>query len=181
MKRRLWNTEFSGGRWNCLEKSPDDCVYPFVEKYAKGGSILDLGCGSGNTGNELDATSYKHYTGIDISDVAIEAARKRSGETKRNEKNDYYQSDIVNYVPADRYEVILLRDSIYYLPGAQIVQVLNRYSSYLKEGGVFVVRMYNSSGKYKTIVDTIERHFCVLEKHFLDQSRALVLTFRPTQ
>src|ERR1700674_5764890 len=71
MKRALWNSEFMGGRWNCLDDTSGDCVYPYVEKYARNGSILDLGCGSGNTGIELDVTAYQQYVGVDISDAAI--------------------------------------------------------------------------------------------------------------
>src|SRR5664280_1843566 len=49
IKKSLWNLEFSRGRWTCLEASPGDVVYKYIEKYVDGGSILDLGCGSGNT------------------------------------------------------------------------------------------------------------------------------------
>src|SRR5262245_18919549 len=78
VKRHLWNTEFSRGRWDCLDRTPCDCIYPYIEKYANNGSILDLGCGSGSTGSELDAIIYRYFIGVDISDVAIEKARRRA-------------------------------------------------------------------------------------------------------
>src|SRR5262249_14350925 len=156
LKRRLWNHEFSSGQWDCLDSTPGDCVYPFTEKYVNGGSILDLGCGSGSTGNELDATKYQDYTGIDLSNVAIEKARRKTEENKRGEKNRYHQSDIFTYVPTKQYDVILFRDSIYYVDRAKIVGMLNRYAQYLKKEGTFLVRMWNGAERFRPIVDAIE-------------------------
>src|SRR5580765_8505297 len=75
IKTRLWDTEFQGDRWDCLDRAPGTCEHPHVEKYARNGSILDVGCGRGSTGNELNALAYQSYTGVDISEVAIERAK----------------------------------------------------------------------------------------------------------
>jgi len=179
IKRYMWNSEFSGGRWDCLDLTHGDCVYEYIEKYADNGSILDLGCGSGNTGNELNETKYRQYMGVDISDVAIEKAKKRSEQSGRAEKNCFFRADIFSYVPTQQYELILLRDSIYYIPRQKIKALLDRYVKYLKEGGVFIVRMFDGSGKHRTIVDTIERGFKIVERHFPDQSKTVVIVFRP--
>jgi len=128
IKKFLWNAQFSEGRWNCLNTTLGDCVYAYVEKYARDGSILDLGCGSGNTGNELEAKAYRHYTGVDISDVAIETAKRRSEDNRRADKNVYFQSDILDYAPTQPHDVILFRDSLYYVPAAKIRAILERYS-----------------------------------------------------
>jgi hypothetical protein len=53
VKKALWNMEFSGGKWNFIDETSGDCVYAHLEKHARGGDILDLGCGPGNTANEL--------------------------------------------------------------------------------------------------------------------------------
>ena len=181
VKKHLWDSEFSNGRWDCLDDTAGDCVYRYVEKYANQGSILDLGCGSGSTGNELDAHTYRHYTGVDISDVAIEKARRRSGENRRTAQNEFFQSDIFSYVPQRPFDVILFRDSIYYVPWARIAGMLNRYAGHLERTGVFIVRMASVTGKYKTIVDTIESHFDVVERYVSEQPQAIVLVFRPRQ
>ena len=178
IKSYLWNAEFSKGRWDCLNGTPEDCLYPYLEKYANRGSILDLGCGSGSTGNELAATTYREYTGVDISDVAIEKARTRTEDDGRTDKNRYIQSDIFSYEPSLRFDVILFRDSIYYVPRAKITGMLDRYSKFLKQGGVFIVRMWSGSGKYKAIVETIETNFEVVEKRISDQSETMVIVFR---
>lgn len=179
IKRRLWDTEFARGRWDCLDETQGDCVYPYVEKYAKRGSILDLGCGSGSTGVELLETAYTHYTGVDISEVAIDKARRRSDGSGHSGKHSYFQSDIFSYVPPDTYDVILFRDSIYYIPHGKIVGMLDRYKAYLRDTGVFVVRMASGSDKYSAIVSGIENHFEVIDRYACDEPQAVVLVFRP--
>jgi SAM-dependent methyltransferase len=179
VKRSLWNSEFRGGRWDCLENTPTDCVYSYVEKYARNGSILDLGCGSGSTGNELAAAAYRSYAGVDISDAAIEKARRRTEENGRADRNTYCRSDIVSYVPIQQFDVILFRDSIYYVPRGRVRTMLDRYSKYLNDGGVFIVRISNGGAAYKSVVETIESGFDVVEKHVFCQPEAVVIVFRP--
>ncbi len=178
IKRSLWNAEFAGGRWEGLAQTLGDCIYPFLEQYGNDGSILDLGCGSGNTGTELAANTYHDYTGVDISDVAIDRARKRAEEDGRTEKNRYIQWDISSYEPTQQFDVILFRDSIYYVPGPKHKGMLDRYSKFLKRGGVFIVRLWTGNGKYRHIVDFIEGNFEIVEKKVSGPSETVVLVFR---
>jgi SAM-dependent methyltransferase len=177
-KKALWDREFTGGRWACLESTPDDCLYPYIHKYAKGGLILDLGCGSGNTSNEIDASKYRHYTGVDISDTALQKAREKSARNGRTAKNEYIQGDIISYVPAGRYDLIVFRDSIVYIPRWKIGEILKRYAKYLDVGGVLIVRLANGNSKYKPYIETIRAQFEVLETLRTDEPDAVVIVFR---
>lgn len=177
-KRQLWNGEFAGGRWDYIDHTPEDFVYQFLEKYAKGGSILDLGCGSGNTGNELKQESYHDYTGVDISDVAIERAKVRSLERGREEKNHYLQSDLDAFRPDGYYDVILFRESLFYVPLSKIKSLLDRQAAHLTADGVFIVRMYDRV-KYRKIVELIERNFDVVEAASPAHAATILMVFRP--
>jgi SAM-dependent methyltransferase len=178
-KRRLWNAEFGRGRWKSLESTTGDRVYSYLEKYADKGRILDLGCGSGSTANEIDVAAYASYLGVDIADVALDRARTRSEENGRGAKNAFHQSDIESYVPQGQFEVILFRDSLYYLQRSAIVPTLRRYAQYLSGAGVFIVRLANGSTAYAPIVRDIEQNFALVERaRFMDPD-ALVLVFRP--
>lgn len=179
VRRFMWNKEYFGGRWACLDSTADDCVYPFLEKYARKGSILDLGCGAGNTGCELAAEAYRDLTGVDISDVAIEKATQRTHQLGRAGRNRYVQGDIVTYEPRRRFDVILFRESIYYVPRSRIQGMLRRYSDHLEDGGVFLVRFYDLSGRQKHVLDIIEADFHVVERILFDNPSAAVLVFRP--
>lgn len=114
IKRWLWDAEFTSGKWDCLDDMSQDCMNPYIERYANKGAVLDLGCGPGATGNELAVDSYHSYTGVDISDVAIDKARARTLRNQRETRNSYCQSDIYSYVPVQQYDVIAFGDSLYY-------------------------------------------------------------------
>src|SRR5271157_5412268 len=86
IKMLLWDQEFSGRHWDFIDDTTGDCVYPHVERYVKGGCILDLGCGPGNTANELAAAAYRTYVGVDISEAALRKAARRTEKNDRCDK-----------------------------------------------------------------------------------------------
>ena len=176
MKRSLWDKEFAAGRWDYIEQTEDDCIYPILARYSESGDVLDLGCGSGNTGNEMEAESYRSYTGIDISEVAVEKARSRSARAGRREVNSYEQGDIYSYSPRQLYKVILFRESLFYIPKQKIVPMLMRYRKFLEPGGVFIVRMCDRE-KYAGIVDLLEANFAMREKQLPKNITTVIAVF----
>jgi SAM-dependent methyltransferase len=188
LKKVLWDKEFSGTKWDFIDNTVGDCVYPNLEKYAKNGSILDLGCGPGNTANELSATAYESYVGVDISEAALEKARKRTVENGRKGKNTFFQGDFINFHTNQKFDVILFRESMYHVPMGKIKETLDHYSNYLKKDGVFVVRMGISDAERggeekprpKAMVRTMETEFDVVEKNeYPGVGRPVVLVLRP--
>jgi trans-aconitate methyltransferase len=178
-KQRLWNQEFSNGRWRCLESSGDERVHIQIENYSQKGAVLDLGCGPGTTGLELSSDSYEIYTGVDISDVAVQKAHSRAIAAGRASQNEYLQSDIISFVPSRKYNVIFLGDSIYYISPRSLVPLLHRYSGYLTADGVFIVRMFDVSGKHRYILEMIEETFRVKGK-WTSSDRSCLIVFSST-
>jgi SAM-dependent methyltransferase len=187
VKKLFWDKEFSSTKWDFIDNTLGDCVYPYLEKYAHGGDILDLGCGPGNTANELAEGAYRSYVGVDISEAALAKAVKRTKENGRERKNSFAQSDFLGYIPAQDFDLILFRESLYHVPFGQVKPILDKFSKNLKERGVFVVRLYAGDatpGKIKWRVkrklDLIKREFDVLESRQFDTSGyPTVLIFRP--
>lgn len=186
IKKVLWDKEFSGGHWDFIDETSGDCVYPYLERHAKSGSILDLGCGPGNTANELAESVYGTYLGVDISEAALAKATRRTIENGRAGKNRFLQGDFINYVPSEQFDIILFRESTYHVPLNKLKSMLDRYSNYLKDGGVFVVRMVTWSysankvrNRLKSMVDIIEAEFDVVEKGEHGNPAATVIAFRP--
>jgi 2-polyprenyl-6-hydroxyphenyl methylase/3-demethylubiquinone-9 3-methyltransferase len=177
-KARLWDSEFASGQWTYLEQTADDPIYRYLEKYTAGGSLLDLGCGSGNTGNELDRTKYSSYTGTDISAVAVQKARLRTKQNGRQAQNEYICAPIEAFVPSRTYDVILFRESIFYVPRRRIKPVLRLYARYLAPRGAFIVRMCDRD-KYKPIVKLIYEHYQMVDKCLLENTKDIILVFRP--
>jgi SAM-dependent methyltransferase len=181
IKKYLWDYEFSSGRWNCLDNMNGDCVYRHVERHARGGSILDLGCGPGATGAELARHSYSSYTGVDISNIAVEKAIHRAQRDGRTDTNRYFQGDIGIYVPDKKHDLMLFGDSLYYLPWNSIPDTLERYAEHLTIGGVFIARIYGR--RFSRIMDAIESRFEVIERHTYPAGgdEIFVLVFRKRQ
>ena len=177
-KQTLWDREYSEGRWGHCEHTPDAFIYQYVYRHCRNRSVLDLGCGSGNTGNELAVDKYRDYTGVDISEVAVEKAAARSGAIGRSSKNQYVQGDVLTYVPTKHYEVILFRESIYYVPPERIKSTLQRYSKYLADEGVFIVHVSGTKPRNaRRILAIIEREFRLLEKDSPNNSWDFVAVF----
>ena len=187
IKKRIWDQEFSGTKWDFIDDTASDCVYPYLEKYAQNGNILDLGCGPGNTANELAANVYQRYIGVDISEAALDKAEKRSATSGRSGKNSFVNSDFLGYEPTEEFDVILFRESLYHVPYGQVLPILKKFSKHLKSTGVFVVRLYAGGSRPGVIklrvarkLNLIKRKFNILEARQFD-SRGLpnVLVFRP--
>jgi 2-polyprenyl-3-methyl-5-hydroxy-6-metoxy-1,4-benzoquinol methylase len=184
LKKRFWNSEYTSGKWNFNDKTADDYVYTPLEKYGRNGSILDLGCGSGNTANEMAFNACRSYLGVDISESALEKARKWSERTGRAGKNTFATGDFLHYVPTQKFDVILFRESLYHCPVGKVKAVLDRYSKYLPESGVFIVRLFTTdNGKTKqrpaAMIHIMETEFDLIEKHQSGEKGATVLVFRP--
>ncbi len=184
VKRLFWDQEYSSGKWNFIDNTVGDCVYSALEKFANRGSILDLGCGPGNTATELDSATYSSYVGVDISEEALAKAARRSEESGRKDKNRFAQADLLLYEPAEQYDVVLFRESMYHVPVGKIKPILKKYSRYLKEDGVFIVRMYavaDGKPKYRPtkMLNLIAETYDVVERSQYRESGAAVIVFRP--
>ncbi len=187
LKRRVWDKEYRENKWHFADNTTGDCVYAHLERYARGGTILDLGCGSGNTANELANSAYTSYMGIDISEAALEKARRRSLENGRESKNRFGCSDFLAYEPECKFDVVLFRESMYHVPLSKVTALLEKYSKYLNEDGVFIVRLFaasreTSKSKYRptAMLQIMEKNFDVVEKRqYAEPGSPTVIVFRP--
>jgi len=176
-KRRIWDVEFASGLWARLEHTADDPIYGYLETYANGGNVLDLGCGSGNTGGEMNTSRYTSYTGVDVSSVALRKAESRIEASDRKAKNAYIRGDLEDYLPTQAYDVILFRESLFYVAAGRIKAVLDRYSFYLTDNGVFIVRLCDRR-KYANIVSLIQRYYAVIDQHLAQHTPDIILVFQ---
>jgi SAM-dependent methyltransferase len=184
IKQFLWDQEFSGDKWNFIDNTLGDCVYPYLAKYARGGDILDLGCGPGNTASELEESAYSHYLGVDVSEAALTKAARRTVDGGRTHKNAFLRADFVNYKPPQQYDLILFRESLYHVPVHKITSMLRHYSNYLKTGGVFVVRIHTirdgrRRNRPQSAIQIIVSEFKVLKKRQHGAFGPTVIVFQP--
>jgi len=74
------------------------------------------------------------------------------------------------------YDIILSRESLFYIPESRIKMMLDRYSKYLKDSGVFIARMCDKT-KYVSIVRLVEKHYQVLDRS-LPSDTNVILVFK---
>jgi SAM-dependent methyltransferase len=185
VKRSFWESEYKTTKWDFADHTDGDPVYTHLERYAKNGSILDLGCGSGNTSNEIADSAYSRYLGVDISSEALAKAAKRSEQSGRASKNCFRQSDFMGFHTLERFDVVLFRESMYHVPISRIRPLLAKYSQYLKDEGVFIVRLCTQeNGKTKRrpseMIETIANYFEVVERSKHSDRGIVVIVFKPS-
>ena len=167
-----WSTTWGGS-----EAQWFGSLLPRIRSFVPCRSILEIAPGFGRWTRFLVGLCQT-FTGVDISDVAIEKAKRRTEENGRAHKCRFLQSDIATYEPAQKFDVILFRDSIYYLDPSGIGAILERYGQWLNPGGVFIVKIWNGNGKHSRIVRLVKNNFEVVEEHWPQQSNAAVLVFK---
>ena len=121
---------------------------------------------------------------MDISEEALAKARRRTEENGRSHKNSFERGDFLSYVPSQKFDVILFREAIYHVPLGKVKKTLDRFSEYLTDDGVFIVRLYVlEKGKAKhrpsAMIAIMEREFDVVERSDYSESGSTVIVFRP--
>lgn len=169
IKRTIWNKEFEDGKWKYLSRAggdgDGDPFFALVKKYCNKGKILDLGCGAGTMAAFLNPDGYDRYTGLDISDIAIQAATMASNsDPVRASKNSFLLGDMESYIPDTKYDLIVFVESLYYINTFNAIRILKRYLGYLTDQGAIVVRVHNRT-KYVNLLNRIRQNFKVLEEH----------------
>jgi 2-polyprenyl-3-methyl-5-hydroxy-6-metoxy-1,4-benzoquinol methylase len=79
-----------------------------ISKFVTGKSVLELGCGEGHLTQSIFSET-RMFTGVDISDIAIEPAKARNIQNARFEISDFLK------ISFDRYDVITAIKFLYYL------------------------------------------------------------------
>jgi SAM-dependent methyltransferase len=165
LKSAAWDQEFKGGDWD--KDTSSDPIYPVLARYH--GSMLELGCGSGNTPLEAPRAAY---TGVDISPEAISRARARN---RQNRSIGFAVSSMERYRPSQRYDVILFRESIYY--AERLPELLTYLTAFLQPKGVFVARICDRK-RHESQIAEIVFNWDVKEEIPL-ATGGIILVFKP--
>jgi len=129
MERGDWNRHFRE-RGLVHGGEPDPTVVSELEPLAPG-RVLDLGCGHGRNGAWLAQRGWD-VTGVDFSDVALDAARAAAPGA------EWVRADLREYAPAESdYDLVLY--AFVQLPAAERGAILDRAASALAPGGTLLV------------------------------------------
>lgn len=145
--KKYWDAELAGPRASYLKSRRVDIsnavMKVLIEQSAPySRALLDVGCARGELAKYVDMDVY---TGIDISDFAIEEAKKYYAcqEEKRGKRITFYCSDMCEYVPEQNalYDLIVFNEILYYLEIDEAIEQVQRYTKYLTPDGMLIVSL----------------------------------------
>lgn len=114
---------------------------------AAGSACLDLGCGGGDVTFELARAVGPggRVLGVDLDEITVDLAR-REAEERRFSNVAFEVRDVVEWEPADRFDVVYARFLLSHLsdPGSLIAAV-HRYA---RPGGVVIVEDIDFRGHF---------------------------------
>lgn len=117
----------------------------FLPLVAKGGSILDAGCGSGRDSLAFSQLGF-NVTAFDASAVLVDFARDYSGVAVQH-------TTFQNFRTSDVYDGIWCCASLLHVPLPELTAVFEKLHHALKASGILYV-----SFKYGTATDTPRQH-----------------------
>jgi 2-polyprenyl-3-methyl-5-hydroxy-6-metoxy-1,4-benzoquinol methylase len=159
--KERWEQEYLEGRWDHMKKLSQLGRYAMIAGYLhflkQQGSILDVGCGEGILLDKLCPQWYSRYVGIDISQAAIDIARQ-----KQTDKAFFLRTDAENYIPTEKFDVIVFNESLYYFKNP--FDTMELYIRNLKKSGIMIIGTYISSQRAMAILKKIKSKYILLDE-----------------
>lgn len=178
----IWNWEFRSGQWQFLENSGERPLYEVLIRFLHGGHLLDLGCGNGAARCELPAGSMSRYVGVDLSSEAIRRTAERSSALPDlTDGQSLIVGDIADPGVLSQaggpFDVVLLRESIYFVKVERVAEFLSHAAELLAPEGVIVIKIHDRF-RYVDHVEQIRQCRPIIEAHEPQGSTASILVTR---
>lgn len=172
-----WNEQYGAGKWAYLRDPGELARYgilvAFCERLTPCRRVLDVGCGEGILRDLLRRGDDRRYLGIDVSEVAIEAARSRA-----DADDEFRVADAETFATEERFDAVVLNESLYYFhdPLGQAA----RYLELTADGGALIVSMFESP-RTRAILRALEQRLAHGQSLRLEGERGawLLAAFRP--
>jgi 2-polyprenyl-3-methyl-5-hydroxy-6-metoxy-1,4-benzoquinol methylase len=149
-----WNEQWSTSTWTYLSDLEQVPRYAIIEGWRRrlkpSGSVLDIGCGAGVFFDHLPSDGRLSYTGVDISQTAVDqAARKIRDVTLQR----FVLGNLLTFMPPEGslYDVVIFNEVLYYVPNP--CGAVDRYRGMLAPGGLFIVSMFDENARIWREVD----------------------------
>jgi SAM-dependent methyltransferase len=156
----VWDAQYRRGQWHYMRGHEELARYSllvgYVQHFAPGGAVLDIGCGEGILQALLRPYGYAKYVGLDLSEVAIkQAARAEDAHTL------FVVHDAAVYQPTEAFDAIVFNESLYYLH--EPLAVVQRYARALTASGVLLTSLYGQSARAQAIGQALSAQYRVLD------------------
>jgi len=118
-------------------------VVAFAEKITSGGSILDVGCGTGQPLASYLCNKGFEVTGVDASERMIEMAQSANLPNA-----EFITSDFFDYQPTKQFDGVLAWDSFFHFPREKQPLIYPMVSDLLKPGGYLLFTCGDADGEH---------------------------------
>jgi 2-polyprenyl-6-hydroxyphenyl methylase/3-demethylubiquinone-9 3-methyltransferase len=139
---RAVDDDYLRGRWNYLADLQEMARYAVIGGYCRHSgnvsTVLDLGCGTGILRRWLPKEEFS-YVGVDISNLAIEAARRDWTDTGTT----FVAMDAASFRPDCKFDAIIFNEVLYYFEHP--AEVLTSFAAFLEKNGRFVISLWDSA------------------------------------
>lgn len=139
--RAQWENAYEAGDWDFLaslrQRARHYVIAGMVRDYfPRGASVLDVGCGLGVL-YPLIGDAVTSYVGIDVAEAAITRCRFHSGGDRRC---SFQRVAFEDYASAERFDVVVLNELLYYFPLSSLEPTFRRALSLLRnEQSVLII------------------------------------------
>ena len=136
-----WNHAYQSGNWDGCDEGGQMSRYALLGgliTLSGGTALLDVGCGRGLLREFIRPGILHSYTGVDISQAAIDKVADR----KPHER--FACARLEAWQPDQQYEVIVLNEVLYYLENPYAA--LDKMHQCLRPGGTIILSIYRKTG-----------------------------------
>ena len=157
-----WDRQYATSTWAYLSGIEQLPRYAVIEgwrrRFKPAGRVLDLGCGEGVLFEQIPHLDRVDYTGVDLSQVAIDVASRkvRDASTER-----FVCADLVTFEPAGgaAFDVIVFNEVLYYLEDP--IAVIHRYRAVLARDGLIIVSVFHENLRTWKAISTLLANQCL--------------------
>lgn len=103
-KNKIMNLLDATFRWDMYKRYEYaiEASNPILNK-----TFLDVGCGTGLYSLSFAKDDAQKVVGIDISDVMVKICRDRANQEGLNGKCTFIQTDLINYIPDEKFDICI--------------------------------------------------------------------------
>jgi 2-polyprenyl-3-methyl-5-hydroxy-6-metoxy-1,4-benzoquinol methylase len=155
-----WDDQYARGHWDLLHDPAELARYgsllAFCQRLTPARTWLDVGCGDGLLRDLLRTPGYQRYVGVDLSEAAIERARRNA-----DGRDVLVAADAETFDPGEAFDVVVLNESLYYFTDP--LRQATRYLAMTAPGGVLAVSMFESR-RTRAILRVLAQRLPLLEE-----------------
>jgi 2-polyprenyl-3-methyl-5-hydroxy-6-metoxy-1,4-benzoquinol methylase len=147
LNRLSWELQHRARIWETTDRIPRRTMIDHVAKLARGGVVIEHGCGDGFLASTMPPGSFSYWAGYDVSAAAVRHAKARGTP------HTFFAACAMQdwSAAASSADLIIAEECVYYLSATEIPQFIGRCMAALKPAGVLLITVHDKRKHAATI------------------------------